>query len=86
MTAAQRFERVESRWSGLNANQADGIECVMCERSFVWPELPAEHRPDPVPGTRSGPAGIPAVPVGRSETGSQVFACAGICAALAFPD
>ena len=84
MTAAQ--DRIEARWAGLNAGQADGQECVMCEVSFVWPEVPAQHHPAPVPGTRSGPAGIPAVPVGVSETGSQVFACLGICAALAYPD
>ncbi|MFC5137229.1 hypothetical protein ACFPK1_03235 [Actinomycetospora rhizophila] len=83
MTAAARSEAL---WQGLNSTQADGTECVMCERSFTWPELPDAYRPTPVPGTRSGPAGIPAVPVGRSVTGSQVFACAGICAALAWPD
>ena len=78
--------RTEAVWRVLNASQAEGTECVMCERSFTWPELPEALRPDPAPGTRSGPAGIPAVPVGLSETGSQVFACAGICAALAWPD
>ncbi|PVZ09043.1 hypothetical protein [Actinomycetospora cinnamomea] len=84
MTAAR--EHTETRGAGLNASQAGGHECVMCETSFVWPEVPAQHRPNPVPGTRSGPAGIPAVPVGVSGTGSQVFACLGICAALAYPD
>lgn len=79
-------QRTDTRWTGLNATQADGTECVMCEVSFIWPEVPAEHQPAPVPGTRSGPAGIPAVPVGVSETGAQVFACLGICAALAYPD
>ncbi|MFC5141021.1 hypothetical protein ACFPK1_22485 [Actinomycetospora rhizophila] len=82
MTAA----RSEAVWSGLNESQADGTECAMCERSFLLPELPPEYLPEPIPGTRSGPSGIAAVPVGRSRTGSQVFACAGICAALAWPD
>ena len=84
MTAAR--SRAEELWTGLNAGQADGHECVMCEVSFVVPEVPAQHRPAPVPGTRTGPSGVPSVPVGVSETGSQVFACLGICAALAFPD
>ncbi|GAA4755012.1 hypothetical protein [Actinomycetospora chibensis] len=85
MTAADTT-RSEALWQGLNPNQAGGSECVMCERSFTWPALPDPYRPEPIPGTRTGPAGIPAVPVGCSETGSQVFACAGICAALAWPD
>ncbi|WP_433787561.1 hypothetical protein ACQPX6_12145 [Actinomycetospora sp. CA-101289] len=82
MTAA----RSEAVWHRLNESHADGTECVMCERSFGWPELPAQFQPDPVPGIRTGPAGIAGVPVGCSHTGSQVFACVGICSALAYPD
>jgi hypothetical protein len=79
-------ERCESLWRGLNPPQADGRECVMCESSFCEPAVPEVHRLGPRPGTRSTPSGINTVPVGRSETGSQVFACIGICAALAWPD
>lgn len=78
--------RCESLWRGLNPAQADGRECVMCESSFVEPAVPEVHRLGPRPGTRGTPSGINTVPVGRSETGSQVFACIGICAALAWPD
>ncbi len=76
----------EPVWRGLNPAQADGRECVMCESSFVEPAVPEAHRLGARPGTRGTPSGISTVPVGRSETGSQIFACIGICAALAFPD
>lgn len=85
-SAAPTPDPAEHVWQGLNAAQADGHECVMCESSFVEPAVPEAHRLRARPGTRSTPAGISTVPVGRSETGSQVFACIGICAALAFPD
>lgn len=68
-----KAEQREQRWSGLNAWQADGLECVMCETNYLHPSVP-----DPA---------VPHVPVGFSaDTGSQVFACVGICAALAWPD
>jgi hypothetical protein len=79
-------ERCEALWRGLNPAQADGRECAMCESSFSEPAVPEVHRLGPRPGTRSTPPGINTVPVGRSETGSQVLACVGICAALAWPD
>ena len=57
----------EALWQGLNATQADGTECVMCERSFTCPSCPRPTGPPRSPAPRSGPAGIPAVPVGRSR-------------------
>jgi hypothetical protein len=73
MRFPMRAEQREQQWPALNPSQADGTECVMCEVNYLHPsvrDLVVSH-----------------VPVGVStETGSQVFACAGICAALAWPD
>jgi hypothetical protein len=51
--------------SGLTADQADGLACVVCGLDYL-----------DTPRSAS-------VPVGRSVTGSQVFACVGRCAEAA---
>lgn len=58
-------EDVDRYWDELDAAQASGQACVVCARrlSRGWRD-------------RRGPA---SVMVGRSRTGSPVFACAGAC-------
>jgi hypothetical protein len=58
----------ERMWSGLSPAQADGLACVICGRELT---ARAKHV-----GSR---VGLVWVQVGRSPTGSQVFACAGEC-------
>ena len=50
----------DTRITGLTAEQADGLACVVCGADYLRVR-------------------VPHVPVGRSVTGSQVFACLGCC-------
>ncbi len=58
---------VEKVWRALDARQADELACVMCGRSSL----------EALGGVSRG-----FIPVGRSVTGSQVFACENRCTEL----
>jgi len=78
VSAGTRADQLRQQWDGLNPAQADGRECVVCESTYL--DLAAVLRGE------TPTAASPRVPVGfAADTGSQVFACVGICAALAYP-
>lgn len=72
ITRPRRAEQREQQWPGLNASQADGLECVMCQTTISTPRCQTNHLHPTVPDLA-----VPHVPVGFSHTGSQVFALRG---------